>query len=54
MRNIWVSDWGEIVLPDDFPTHIFRKDGWWDKRYGAIRERWEAWIAAEEAKLRAA
>jgi hypothetical protein len=51
--NIWVSDFGEIRLPAEFPLHIFRKDGWWDGRYKAMREKWEPWIEAEEAKLRA-
>jgi hypothetical protein len=54
MVRIWVSDYGEIQLPDDFPAHIFRKDGWWDMRYTKIRERWEAWISAEELKLKQA
>lgn len=50
--KVWVSDFGDIKLPDDFPFHIFRKNGWWDRRYGALRRKWEAWIAAEERLLR--
>lgn len=30
--TIWQSDWGVIILPDDFPFAALRKDGWFDKR----------------------
>lgn len=50
--NYWASDYGDIRLPADFPLVLFRRDGWWDGRYKALREKWEAWIAAEEVKLR--
>lgn len=50
--RFWASVYGDIRLPDDFPFQIFRKDGWWDMRFTTLREKWEAWIAAEEQKLR--
>lgn len=50
--NLWGSNYGEIRLPADFPTYIFRNDGWWDRRFTATREKWESWIAVEEAMLR--
>lgn len=49
--TFWASDFGDIRLPDDFPLQLFRKDGWWDMRFASLREKWEAWITAEEAKL---
>jgi hypothetical protein len=49
--TIWVSEVGEIKLPPDFPHHIIRKDGQWDKRFKTERLKWQAFIAAETAKL---
>lgn len=51
MVHIWASPYGDIRLPADFPTFIFRKDGWWDGRFKALREKWEAWMTEEEKKL---
>lgn len=48
----WVSDYGQIKLPEDFPVTIFRQDGWWDGRYTKLREKWQAWLDAEEEKLK--
>lgn len=46
-----MTEYGVIDLPDDFPSHIITKDGWWDKRYKKERLKWQAFIAAETAKL---
>lgn len=52
--NVWVSEWGEIALPADFPFHVIRKDGWWDRRFKKDRERAQAFIASETLMLRSA
>jgi hypothetical protein len=31
-RPVFVSDWGEFVIPDDVPIREFRRDGWFDRR----------------------
>lgn len=33
MLSLWVSAYGDIILPEDFPFYAIRKDGWWDKRF---------------------
>jgi hypothetical protein len=33
--SLWVSAYGDIVLPADFPAYAIRRDGAWDKRYTA-------------------
>jgi hypothetical protein len=33
--SLWVSSYGDIVLPADFPAYALTKSGWWDKRYTA-------------------
>lgn len=50
MKRMWVCAFGEIRLPDDFPTSAFRNDGWWDMRFKRF-DKWQAWIATEEAIL---
>lgn len=51
LRRVFVSPFGEITLPDDFPFHIFRKDGWWDRRYRKDLQRAQAFIAERENEL---
>jgi hypothetical protein len=51
--SLWVSAYGDIVLPADFPTYALRRDGWWDKRYTAD-ERVKAaklFLTTSEARL---
>jgi hypothetical protein len=48
----WTTDWGEILLPPDFPPHIIRKNGWLDRRFKKERFKWQAFIDAETEKLR--
>jgi len=52
MIRLWHCEFGEFPLPDDFPFHVFRKDGWWDKRFKQDRERGMAIVEAETAKMR--
>ena len=33
MVSLWVSAYGDIILPDDFPFYAIRKNGAWDKRF---------------------
>ena len=33
MLSLWVSSFGDILLPDDFPAYAIRRDGLWDKRF---------------------
>lgn len=35
MVSLWVSAYGDIILPADFPTYAIRNNGSWDKRYTA-------------------
>lgn len=49
--SFWKTDFGVIELPPDFPSHIIRKDGWWDMRFKKERLKWQEFIAAETAKL---
>lgn len=53
-KAVWVSEWGEIPLPDDFPSHVIRKDGWWDRRFSKDLERAQAFIESETLKLKLA
>lgn len=52
MIRLWNCEFGEFPLPEDFPFHVFRKDGWWDKRFKQDRERGMAIVAAKTAELR--
>lgn len=51
VNRIWICDFGEFPLPDDFPFHVLRKNGWWDYRFKKDRLRAMAFIEAETAKL---
>jgi hypothetical protein len=50
MVTIWVSDFGNIQLPGDFPDAIMRLDGWWDERYKLVADG-KAYIAEQSRKL---
>jgi hypothetical protein len=35
MKNsvaVYMTDFGNVILPDDFPSHAMRKNGWPDRR----------------------
>ena len=49
--HVWVTDFGWINLPADFPFHVIRKNGWWDLRFKKDLVRGQAFIAAETLKL---
>lgn len=49
--SLWVSDWGDIRLPDDFPYSVLTLSGWYDKRFG-IYPKVRAYIDDHTATLR--
>ncbi len=52
MITIWVDDWGDIVLPDDFPASALTNSGLFDKRY-KVYEDARNYIADQSKKLEA-
>ena len=38
MNTVWVGDWGEYPIPDEFKDVKIRKDHWPDQRYMRGRE----------------
>jgi hypothetical protein len=34
----WETDFGSIILPDDFPSHALTKSGWYDRRFKIFRD----------------
>lgn len=50
--KIWITEYGEIKLPENFPFHVVRKDGWWDSRFKKDLKRAKDFIDAETVKLR--
>jgi hypothetical protein len=51
--RVWITEYGEIKLPKDFPFHVIRKDGWWDRRFKKDLHRAQQFIEAETRKLEA-
>lgn len=50
---IWRCDYGTFVLPDNFPHHVIRKDGWFDRRFKKDRLVAQAYIKEQTDKMRA-
>jgi hypothetical protein len=50
MINVWQDDWGNITLPDDFPTTTLTHSGWFDKRYKVYSDA-RRYIAEQSKKL---
>jgi hypothetical protein len=48
--TIWAADFGDIVLPDDFPGFAMRLGGRFDRRYKIVRDG-KAYIAEQSKKL---
>lgn len=48
--TIWTDDWGDIVLPDDFPMAAMTNSGWLDKRYKIYADA-RRYIAEQSKKL---
>ncbi len=53
--RIYVTEFGQFPLPDQFPFYVFRKDGLIDRRRrGEVVSRAEQFIQTETDKLKAA
>ena len=48
--TIWAADWGDIILPDDFPTCALTTSGWFDQRYKISADA-RRYIAEQDKKL---
>lgn len=47
----WASDWGDIRLPDDFPSGLIRVTGWYDRRF-TLHTKVADYLNEQELKLR--
>jgi hypothetical protein len=51
--QIWVSPWGEFVIPAEISKGIrMTKGGWYDKRYKTANDKLKAFVAEQERRVR--
>lgn len=50
--SVWAADFGDMILPDDFPKGALTKSGWFDKRYKIYSDA-RRYIAEQSKKLEA-